>query len=303
MITEKEQLHLESKLGSSDNNTKVEAQSEVDDQQSIDSGIGSSYSGSTQASLKGRSASTGTEPVRPTTIFEVTDSSSNTAKSEGTISQRGSDSSLLLAHNSLVTEKSCKRAITPPPRPPPRSLHSDMYDTVFMLQALKGGGGAPSPEGDTSVTDYLTKVRTIWDDQYKSPSKRFSIGPTHAEIPSEEEVGLHEAEGDLGRERTRASSEPKLLEAVVSEELIDFDTGKSSDKSIAKVRDVPDATETMTTKSLTSEDRNGQDEERKVKEDGESSIRSPLSIHDQGNKAAEVPEVPKRKKNMSRGGT
>ncbi len=45
------------------------------------------------------------------------------------------------------------RATTPPPKPPPpKGLHKDVYNTVFALQEL-----------GTGWSDYLTKVRTLWD--------------------------------------------------------------------------------------------------------------------------------------------
>ena len=53
-----------------------------------------------------------------------------------------------------VTMKHYQRATTPPPKPPPpRSFHSDMYSTAFALQSL----------GDPGWSDYVTKVRTMWD--------------------------------------------------------------------------------------------------------------------------------------------
>ncbi|XP_013383350.1 rho GTPase-activating protein 44 isoform X1 [Lingula anatina] len=47
-----------------------------------------------------------------------------------------------------------------PAPPPPRGFHSDIYDTVFTLQLLGAGG----------CSDYLTKMRSIWDGKNKRNS-------------------------------------------------------------------------------------------------------------------------------------
>ncbi|CAH1795004.1 unnamed protein product [Owenia fusiformis] len=46
-----------------------------------------------------------------------------------------------------------QRDSLPPPPPPPSNFHSDVYDTVFALQSL----------GDSGWSDYLHRVRTLWD--------------------------------------------------------------------------------------------------------------------------------------------
>lgn len=52
----------------------------------------------------------------------------------------------------LAPKSSRSRSV--PPVAPGKSFHSDVYSTVFALQAL----------GDGSWNNYLTKVRTMWDD-------------------------------------------------------------------------------------------------------------------------------------------
>ena len=70
----------------------------------------------------------------------------------------------------ICSEEDTKRAITPPPQAtPPKSVHSDMYDTVFALQSLNNDGWS----------DYLTKVRGLWDGHM---NKRYSAG---SELSSE----------------------------------------------------------------------------------------------------------------------
>lgn len=60
--------------------------------------------------------------------------------------------------NALKTSRS--RSV--PPAPVSKSFHSDVYNTAFALQSL----------GDGNWSDYLTKVRAMWDDQFltKQPS-------------------------------------------------------------------------------------------------------------------------------------
>ena len=52
-----------------------------------------------------------------------------------------------------IRQSNLERATTPPPKPPPpKGLHKDVYNTVFALQEL-----------GTGWSDYLTRVRTLWD--------------------------------------------------------------------------------------------------------------------------------------------
>ena len=54
--------------------------------------------------------------------------------------------------NALKTSRS--RSV--PPAPVSKSFHTDVYNTAFALQSL----------GDGNWSDYLTKVRAMWDDQF-----------------------------------------------------------------------------------------------------------------------------------------
>ncbi|XP_076459619.1 uncharacterized protein LOC143292866 isoform X2 [Babylonia areolata] len=56
------------------------------------------------------------------------------------------------------------------PTSPSQSVHSDMYSTVFALHSLGEGGAV--------VSDYLTRVRALWDGQFQSTS---SLPPPSAE--------------------------------------------------------------------------------------------------------------------------
>ena len=52
-----------------------------------------------------------------------------------------------------IRQSNLERATTPAPKPPPpKGLHKDVYNTVFALQEL-----------GTGWSDYLTRVRTLWD--------------------------------------------------------------------------------------------------------------------------------------------
>ena len=192
--------------------------SETEDRQSIDSGIGSSASTSRKTSLKGHPRNPGesnTSPewkspsgsARPSIILET----SPKRESPSGISPRNVNNSNFPSLDE-VFEEGYDSAICPPVEiiesrsppvkaNPPRSVHSEMYDTVFALQALGNGW-----------SDYLTKVRGLWDGHMDSKSnKRLSFNGKE-----DEELSQEEKRSSL-RDRTRASSESRLLEVPVME--------------------------------------------------------------------------------------
>jgi hypothetical protein len=83
-----------------------------------------------------------------------TDSNSNEGKLNGRAASVGEG-----IGDPVVSVTPVKRAVTPPPLPAPsKSIHSDMYNTVFALQSL----------GNGSWSDYLTRVRGLWDGHMNS---------------------------------------------------------------------------------------------------------------------------------------
>ena len=108
-------------------------------------------------------------------------------------------------NSGLTNEDFAQRAITPPPKAlPPRGVHSDMYNTVFALQALNCDGWS----------DYLTRVRGLWDGHMnnKSPTPTPHVPAASETVPEEgstpkvpsEEGG----EGDGGSAKGVVVSEP-----------------------------------------------------------------------------------------------
>lgn len=133
------------------------------------------------------------------TIVATDHSSENSWKQNFTTSESDSFAGTL----NVVTEQSTKRAITPPPKPPPpRSVHSDMYDTLFALQSLQGDDKS---QGST-VNDYLKRVRTLWDGQYRSEGVHsLSQGQTGSDLN-------YQNNSQFIRSKTRASSESRILD-------------------------------------------------------------------------------------------
>ena len=70
-----------------------------------------------------------------------------------------------------VIRRAPRMSSLPPPPPPPSNFHSDVYDTVFALQSL----------GDAGWSDYLTKVRGLWDGHC---NKRLSLSPANEQTLS-----------------------------------------------------------------------------------------------------------------------
>ena len=74
-----------------------------------------------------------------------------------------------------IRQSNLERATTPPPKPlPPKGLHKEVYNTVFALQEL-----------GTGWSDYLTRVRTLWDGHLNKQSESESPVSQPKEVTNE----------------------------------------------------------------------------------------------------------------------
>ncbi len=113
-----------------------------------------------------------------------------------------------LGRTGSIRKASAVRATTPPPKPPPpKGLHKDVYNTVFALQEL-----------GTGWSDYLTRVRNLWDGHMSKPeaeSKEVaasvdgqetaasaSHGSAHSEAPAEDTCVQNAPETGAAAEQT-----------------------------------------------------------------------------------------------------
>lgn len=116
------------------------------------------------------SAGSSSMPQLSAAVSSSSGSSSDAEASEGKALPNGRASSLGEGTGDgpkpVAAACSVTKALTPPPMPAPaKSIHSDMYNTVFALQSLGGDG---------HWSDYLTRVRGLWDGHM---SKRLSSSP------------------------------------------------------------------------------------------------------------------------------
>lgn len=80
-----------------------------------------------------------------------------------------------LGRAGCLRRSNLERATTPPPKPPPpKGLHKDVYNTVFALQEL-----------GTGWSDYLTRVRTLWDGHLSKQSESDNPEAQPKEVASE----------------------------------------------------------------------------------------------------------------------
>ncbi|ELT92239.1 hypothetical protein CAPTEDRAFT_221706 [Capitella teleta] len=113
---------------------------------SVGKGLSMVHSAITTPLHSGRDTSSATD---------LQNSSAESDSNEGKMNGRAASLGEGIGERVVVTPVTpVKRAVTPPPLPAPaKSIHSDMYNTVFALHSL----------GDDSWSDYLTRVRGLWD--------------------------------------------------------------------------------------------------------------------------------------------
>ena len=96
------------------------------------------------------------------------------------------------------------------PTSPSQSVHFDMYSTLFALHSLGDGGSVCS--------DYLTRVRALWDGQFQSTSSLPASSEEELRVSAllaqgAGPVSPHPESGQLGPSPSVPSSKPRLRAA------------------------------------------------------------------------------------------
>lgn len=144
---------------------------------SVDSGIGSS--GQDTAPVVPCSVSAVYSTPQPTKLNSSQGEQLKNGRGEGSYDSLSEPAGCDLSRNVLtVGGEPVTRYISPASQPPPpRSVHCDMYNTVFALQSL----------GDEGWSDYLTRVRTLWDGHM---NKRLSVSNASGVLEAPAKPGM-----------------------------------------------------------------------------------------------------------------